>query len=171
MSLTSTDLHTEAAAIAAFLFDEAALLDAWQLEPWLELFTEDARYVVPSTDIDPAEAVTVDPASTLCLIHDNLTVLRSRVRRLLDKRAHAANPRARTRHHLSNVRVTAFNGDEIETHANFLVTAARSDGLDLFAGEYVYHLVRHAGTFRIRERRAVLDLESLSPMGQISFIL
>jgi p-cumate 2,3-dioxygenase beta subunit len=33
-----------------FLFREAELLDNWQLDEWLALFTEDARYVVPATD-------------------------------------------------------------------------------------------------------------------------
>ena len=34
-----------------FLFREAALLDDWRLDDWVALFTEDARYVVPTTDL------------------------------------------------------------------------------------------------------------------------
>jgi 3-phenylpropionate/cinnamic acid dioxygenase small subunit len=33
-----------------FLYEEAALLDEWRLEEWLQLLTEDAAYYVPSTD-------------------------------------------------------------------------------------------------------------------------
>src|SRR6202011_4365383 len=33
-----------------FLYREAALLDEWRLEEWLEMLTDDAIYQVPSTD-------------------------------------------------------------------------------------------------------------------------
>ena len=36
--------------IEDFLYREAALLDAWQLDDWLELLTDDAQYRVPSND-------------------------------------------------------------------------------------------------------------------------
>ena len=34
-----------------FLYHEAALLDDWQLDDWLALYTADARYEVPATDL------------------------------------------------------------------------------------------------------------------------
>src|SRR5258708_8128198 len=43
------------AQVEDFLFDEADLLDKWQLPEWLELFTEDAEYQVPCMDF-PADA-------------------------------------------------------------------------------------------------------------------
>jgi len=37
------------AAVAQFLYDEAALLDEWRLDEWLALFhPEAARYLIPS---------------------------------------------------------------------------------------------------------------------------
>ena len=33
------------------LYKEAALLDEWRLEEWLELLTDDAVYEVPPTDV------------------------------------------------------------------------------------------------------------------------
>ncbi len=42
--------HTTRQQIEDFLFEEAALLDAWRLDEWLELLTEDATYRVPSND-------------------------------------------------------------------------------------------------------------------------
>ena len=39
------------ADIEDFLFTEADLLDEWRLPEWLELFTDDAIYYVPSTDV------------------------------------------------------------------------------------------------------------------------
>ena len=44
------------------LFEEAALLDQWKLDEWLALYTEDAHYYVPPTDI-PGE--TADPDTAL----------------------------------------------------------------------------------------------------------
>ena len=34
-----------------FLYQEAELLDEWRLDEWAALFTEDARYIVPTTDL------------------------------------------------------------------------------------------------------------------------
>ena len=38
------------ADVEDFLYHEAALLDDWRLDDWLELLAEDAAYYVPSTD-------------------------------------------------------------------------------------------------------------------------
>jgi hypothetical protein len=48
------------AAVAQFLYDEAALLDEWRLDEWLALFhPEAARYLIPSP-----EDLSDDPATT-----------------------------------------------------------------------------------------------------------
>ncbi len=36
--------------VEEFLYEEAALLDAWRLDDWLALMTDDAVYRVPSND-------------------------------------------------------------------------------------------------------------------------
>jgi p-cumate 2,3-dioxygenase beta subunit len=41
-----------------FLYEEAALLDAWRWDEWLALFTADGRYVVPTTDLPDGEPST-----------------------------------------------------------------------------------------------------------------
>jgi len=53
--------------IEDFLFHEAALLDAWKLDEWVALLTEDARYRVPSNDAPDG-----DPANTLYTIADDI---------------------------------------------------------------------------------------------------
>ena len=55
--------------IEDFLFNEAALLDDWKLEEWLALFTDDARYLVPATDL-PKDA---PPEGNLFYIEDAAT--------------------------------------------------------------------------------------------------
>ena len=58
-----------------FLFREATLLDEWRLDDWSELFTEDSRYVVPTTDLPEG-----DPERDLVFIDDDIFRLRARVK-------------------------------------------------------------------------------------------
>src|SRR5947199_2664689 len=81
-----------------FLYQEAALLDAWKLDEWLALLTEDSTYRVPSNDRPQS-----DPRGTLFTIADDMPRLRSRVTRLKDRNAHAEFPPSRTRRIISNV--------------------------------------------------------------------
>ena len=48
------------------LYQEAALLDDWRLEEWLELLTDDAVYEVPPTDVPEGDA-----RNTLFIIADD----------------------------------------------------------------------------------------------------
>jgi p-cumate 2,3-dioxygenase beta subunit len=152
--------------IEEFLYDEAALLDEWRLHEWLELFTEDATYEVPSTDTPDGDAKT-----TLFLIADNAERLRSRVQQLLGKSAWAENPPSRTRRFISNVRIREINRDTIRVTANFAVYRMRFEQLDTYVGRYEYTLVVRHGTLKIQRRRAILDLEALRPHGKVSIIL
>ena len=84
-------------AIEHFLWEEAALLDNWQLDEWLALFTEDARYVMPATDIPNG-----DPKQDMMLVDDYYVHLRGRVDRLKSRHAHREYPSSRTRRLISN---------------------------------------------------------------------
>jgi p-cumate 2,3-dioxygenase beta subunit len=55
--------------------------------------------------------------------------------------------------------------------ANFAVYRMRFELIDTYVGRYEYTLVRRDGQLKIRERKAILDLEALRPHGKISFIL
>ena len=148
------------------LYREAALLDEWRLEEWLELLADDAIYQVPPTDVPEGDA-----RNTLFIIADDIVRIRSRVKQLLGKSAWAENPPSRTRRMISNVRVLGRDGDNILITANFVVYRARYEMLDTYIGRYEYKLVRAGDALKIRERRAVLDIEALRPHGKISFIL
>ncbi|HJU29332.1 MAG TPA: aromatic-ring-hydroxylating dioxygenase subunit beta [Candidatus Binataceae bacterium] len=151
--------------IEDLLFTEAALLDEWRLDEWLELLTDDAIYQVPPTDAPNADA-----ANTLFLIADDALRIRSRVKQLLGKSAWAENPHSRTRRIISNVRVLE-SGENIRVTANFAVYRMRHEIVDTYIGRYEYLLVKLDGRLKIRERRAILDLEALRPHGKVSFIL
>jgi p-cumate 2,3-dioxygenase beta subunit len=148
------------------LYHEAALLDEWRLEEWLELLTEDAIYQIPPTDVPEGDA-----RNTLFIIADDVLRIRSRVKQLLGKSAWAENPHSRTRRMITNVRVLGAENENILITANFAVHRMRYESVDTYIGRYNYKLVRHENQLRIRERRVVLDNEALRPHGKISFIL
>ena len=152
--------------IEHFLIDEAALLDEWRLEEWLALIAPDARYLVPSLDAPDA-----DHHDTLFLIADDRRTLASRVRQLLSGTTWAENPRSRTRRLITNVRLLAVEGGEARITANFAVWRFQHEQSDVYVGQYRHVLVRDPSGLLFRERRAVLDLETLRPHGKLSFII
>lgn len=166
-----------------FLFHEAALLDAWLLDEWLELLTEDARYLVPSNDAPDG-----DPSSTLYTIADDIHRIRGRVARLKDPAAHVEFPHSRTRRMITNVQVApSALGDEAcpgmplaggRGEGDFLVQAnftvhrfRRNERATQFVGRYRYTLRTVEGETRIARREAILDAEELGSLGAVSFIL
>ena len=148
------------------LYREAALLDEWRLDEWLELLTDDIVYQVPPTDVPEG-----DSRNTLFIIADDAARVRSRVKQLQGRFAWAENPQSRTRRMIANVRVQGAEGDNILVSANFTIHRMRYESVDTYIGHYQYKLVRDGKHLRIRERRAILDNEALRPHGKISFIL
>jgi p-cumate 2,3-dioxygenase beta subunit len=154
-------------AVEHFLFEEAAYLDTWRLDEWLSLFTEDARYLIPTTDLPDG-----NPERDMMFVDDNRVRLEGRVERLKGRYAHREYPWSRTRRFISNVRLTRIAPEELDVEASFVVYRARADIIAPYIGIYRYTLVRlDSGGFRIRRRRAELDLERLGDHGAISIIL
>lgn len=153
--------------VEEFLYAEADLLDSWRLDEWLKLFDQErGGYSMPTTDLPDG-----DPGSVLYLIADDMPKLRSRVNQLLGGLTWAENPRSRTRHMISNVRIVGTDGEVLLIRANFVVYRMRFQNIDPYIGEYHYKLVPTESSFTILERRVVLDLEALRPHGKVSFIV
>jgi p-cumate 2,3-dioxygenase beta subunit len=151
--------------VEEYLIEEAAALDEWRMDDWLAMFTQDAAYVVPSTDTPDA-----DPRVALTLIDDDYLRLTWRVNRLKSRHAHREFPYSRTRRQISNVRVLEVAGDEVHVEAAIVVHRFRHGQRDSFIGRYRYRLVDQGDTFLIAYRRAELDLERLSPNGALSMV-
>ena len=149
-----------------FLYEEAALLDEWRLDEWLTLFTEDARYVVPTTDLPEG-----DPRQDVVFIDDDIVRLRARVVRLNSRHAHREYPWSRTRRFITNVRITGVDGDDIHVTGSGLVYRIRQKQADPYVCRYLYTLTRVDGGLKIRHRRAELDQEALQAHGAVSIIL
>lgn len=154
--------------VEEFLYREAAMLDRWQLEAWLALFTDDAVYHVPTVGTAPD----VTPDNALFYISDDRARLRERVVRLLKKGAHVEWPRSRTRHMVTNVLIEARSEDNFTVSAAFAVHRFKNGQADVYVGSYRYQLVPVAGGgFQIREKRCMLDMDALRPHGRVSILL
>ena len=150
-----------------FLYEEAALLDAWRLDDWLALLTDDAVYRVPSNDRPDN-----DPRDTLFTIADDIHRIRARVTRLKDRSAHAEYPHSRTRRTISNVRITSRNGSALEVEANFIVHRFRRDErIREYVGHYRYELHVEGDRLKIAKREAIIDAMELGSLASVSFIL
>lgn len=150
-----------------FLFHEAALLDEWRLNEWEALLTDDATYYVPPNDQPDG-----DHRNTLFTIADDRERIRQRVIRILDPNCHAESPPSRTRRLITNVRIIGREGDEITVAANFVCYRfRRHERIREYVGSYRYRLIYMAGSFRIKERRVIIEAQELGSLGSVSFIL
>jgi p-cumate 2,3-dioxygenase subunit beta len=150
-----------------FLYAEAALLDAWKLDEWLTLLTDDAVYRVPSND-RPAS----NPKDTLFTIADDIHRIRARVTRLKSTSAHAEFPPSRTRRLISNVRIVEQDGLTVKVEANFIVHRfRRNESVYQFVGQYRYALRVEGDGFRIASREVIIDAIELGSLAAVSFIL
>jgi len=153
--------------VEEFLYREAALLDRWQLDEWLSLFTDDAVYHVPTIGTPPETT----PDNTLFYVADDRIRLRERVVRLSKKSAHVEWPRSRTRHMVSNVLIDERTDDELRVSAAFAVHRIKNGAADAYVGSYRYRLAIVDGRLKIREKRSMLDMDALRPHGRVSILL
>jgi len=163
MTVLATEVTRE--VLEDFLFDEAALLDEWRLEEWLDLFTLECTYEIP-----PLGAPDADCGKTFSLIHDHRQMLEQRVIRLKKPTAHAEFPHSRTRRLISNVRILEQTAESVTFTANFIVYRIRGEVEMAYVGKYTYVLDLTDG-MKISYRKAVLDHDVLDPHGKVSIIL
>jgi p-cumate 2,3-dioxygenase beta subunit len=153
--------------VEQFLYAEAELLDQWRLHEWLELFTPDGYYEVPSTDLPDGDA-----SRDLFIIHDDRFLLEQRVNSLLTRAGHAEYPHSSTRRLISNVRVNEEGDGRLQVSANFMVHRFRSGDAHVYVGHYRSVIERaDTGELRYVLRGAVLSNDVLRPQGKVSIIL
>jgi p-cumate 2,3-dioxygenase beta subunit len=153
-------------SVEEFLYNESALLDAWQLDDWFALFAEGGTYHVPTTGGQMHD----DADTTLFYIADDYVRLRERIVRLKNKAAHAEYPRSSVQHNISNVRILSVEKTACTVECNFVVYRARRRVVDTFFGKSEYRLDPESGSFKILSKRCCLGMDILYP-GKISIIL
>jgi phthalate 3,4-dioxygenase beta subunit len=109
-----------------FLVEEAAILDAGEWSRWLELLTDDVRYVMPVRVTMVHDAV--DRGSRMAHFDEDRYAIEKRVQRLLTDHAWTEDPRSRTRHLVTNVRAFAGDDDDrIDVESTVLLFRSRAD--------------------------------------------
>jgi p-cumate 2,3-dioxygenase subunit beta len=150
------------------LFHEAELLDNWRLPEWTGLYSDDARYEIASlSSKDPLGA---DPATSIFIVADDKERMNLRANRLMKKSAHCEFPHSKTRHLISNIRVTE-DGKNLRTKANFVTYRTKGGRTSHYMGEAHYLLEPFGDGFKIKHKRCVLDLDNLHDQGRLTIML
>lgn len=136
--------------IEQFLYHEVQLLDSGQFEAWLDLFTADAIYWVPS------QMNQTDPVSNVSIVYEDLNLLRLRVHRLLHPRAHAVNPMPRTLHSITNVSIENLDTNAARVSSALLMVEHRENQQTLYAARVRHQLRRVDKDWRIVQKRVNL---------------
>lgn len=139
-----TGRHLQLEECESFLVHEARLLDEGRFDEWLTLFTQDARYWVPS---EPDQA---DPFDTVSLMYDDRRLLETRVRRLSSPRIYSQEPRSRTSRMIGNISIEDDDGAaSMLVRSKFVLIEFRRNEQRLFGGTCFHRLIVDEGAIRI----------------------
>src|SRR5262249_23967269 len=147
-----------------FAWLEADVLDHACYEEWLELWTPEARYVVP---IDPGATEFED---SLNYVYDDDAMRRKRTQRLVSGQSISASPAARTVRLLSRFRMLESGAAACELRCAQMLTEYRRGRTRTYAANVSYSLVRRSGTLKI-DRKVVRLINSTEALGGIGYIL
>jgi 3-phenylpropionate/cinnamic acid dioxygenase small subunit len=146
--------------VEQFLYAEAALLDARRYRDWLGLLAEDIHYWMPirrTVTTSDIEREFTKPGD-MAFFDDDLELLEMRVKKLEAGSAWSEDPPSRSRHFVSNVRITAVDGDEITVELAFHLYRTRlNTEVDSWVGRREDVLRRQDDSFRLVRRHIFLD--------------
>lgn len=150
--------------VTTFLYFEAELLDDGRFEDWLELFTADATYEAPLRVTRERDASS-ELSRSGRIFSDTRDTLAIRVQRLCSGYDWAEQPPSRTRHYVTNVRVSQADDGSLLARANLLVFRSRGDDprFDLYSADRRDVLVAEGSTgFRIKRRWLGVDQSNMT---------
>jgi len=159
--------------VEQFLYREARLLDNRRFPEWLELFSDDVRYWMPTRsnryplnskaisilDASRYEEEEVSGEDELAFMEETKKTLEMRVARLDTGMAWAEDPPSRTRHIITNIEVEQGDSPgELRVYSNFVMYRNRGErDEDFYVGSREDILRREAGQLRVSYRKIVLD--------------
>jgi len=140
------------AAVAAFLYREARLLDERRFEEWRDLFAEDGVYWVP------VRAEQEDPLHEVSIFYDDRAMMAARIRRLRHPRIHAEIPESRAIRSVGNIEVAPPDAEGVvEVRSVLQMTEFRDGSQTAYHGRVAWQLLPGPeGAFRIRLKRVDL---------------
>ena len=124
-AIDDVTLHHE---ISQFLYLEARLIDERQFQAWVDLFSDDTRYLAPIRRNSRGGEFT-DPDSGVDLAHfdDTKESLTRRVVRMSSGMAWTEDPPSIQRHLISNIEVARLDNDEFDVRSCFQAFRYRLD--------------------------------------------
>ena len=152
------------ASVCRLLHYEARLLDAARLPEWLDLFTDDCVYWLP-TDVDGA-----DPQRMVAWEMNDRRRLEERVERLGTGRAYSQAPPTRTTHLYTNVETLTAGEHELHVLCTFLIQTHLAGRISQRSGWNGYVLRRAGRSWQIVVKRISLFDADL-PQDNNSFTL
>lgn len=151
-------------AVEQFIYREARMADEHRYEEWESLWADDAVYWVPVNGEDP------DPETSMSIIFDNRSRIRTRIKQYLTGKRHSQTPPSRVRRLISNVELLGGAGDEILAGANFVVYESRERGMTIWAGRAEYRLRRGGDGFQMVRKKVVL-IDNDRPLNTLAFLI
>jgi len=153
---TSVETYWE---VYSFLMHEAELLDERRERDWLDLFTDDAEYLMP-VRVNRERGEGDGFSKEAYYFEETPGSLELRVRRLETEYAWAEDPPSRTRHFVTNVRVApGEEDDEVAVRSNLLLYRSRGSvpHHDLLSAERRDVLRKEEGQWKLKKRVILLD--------------
>jgi 3-phenylpropionate/cinnamic acid dioxygenase small subunit len=154
--------------IEQFLYAEAALLDARQFDTWLTLLADDLHYFMPTrrTVQRRERELEISAPDEVALFDEDKASMVVRVRRLNTGLAWAEEPPSRTRHLVSNVRVTEQSTGEYAVCSYFALYRNRLErDVDIFFGERLDTLRRAANDYGFVIARRTIHLDQATVLA------
>jgi 3-phenylpropionate/cinnamic acid dioxygenase small subunit len=162
-SVHTPAVETLVQQVERFLFREAWLLDHFDFEAWLDLYSDDTVYWVP------LQAGQADPLTTHSLMYDDKRLMRLRVRQQTHPRAHARLPLSRTVHQIANVLLQdAGKAGELTVSSTLILFEYRKERQRSFAANVVHQLRPEGDAWKICHKRVDL-INSESELDGIAF--
>jgi 3-phenylpropionate/cinnamic acid dioxygenase small subunit len=160
-ALSPADLREQ---VRAFLVREADLMDTYQYDDWLALWSHDGNYWVPCNEDD------YDPARHVSIIYDDYGRLQERCFRLNGDAAHSQDPPSRLCRIIGNEQVSQSCDGQVRVRANMILVEVRAGEKNVYGARLEYVLDEADGSFKIKRKKVIL-LDNDEPLGNLTFLL
>jgi phthalate 3,4-dioxygenase subunit beta len=163
----SMELHFR---VQQWLVDEAEMLDNRRYRDWLALLTDDVVYRIP-VRVTSAHSLDDSVLADMDHMDEDRYSLEKRVERFETEHAWTEDPPSRTRHYVTNVRVTEADG-ELLVRSYVLLFRSRGDVRepDLVSAERTDVMREVDGELRLARRDVLVDESVLRTQNLAVFI-
>ncbi|HLY67646.1 MAG TPA: aromatic-ring-hydroxylating dioxygenase subunit beta [Chloroflexota bacterium] len=158
--------------VERFLYEEAWLLDEQRFHEWLDLFTDDIRYLMPTSEsLHGKPSLSQEDDLVLGYFDEDKHALGMRVRQLDTGLRHVELPPSVTRRLITNILVDpAGSPNELLVRSNFLISQVRHGRHESqFTGKREDRLRQVGGEWKVARRVIVLSQAMLPRTLSIFF--